>query len=141
VKDGGSCSLVVVNVATEFLALAKRLISRTANRQITHNEELTVVNDFTMFSEPLGIALYNSDLLIVNGFGNSSLFSNAKGVIETSCLYFDQQPSLWKIIGGTDALTVSLAILVNANLIATFDRGFKGLNNPSIAPLIIPEVY
>jgi predicted nucleic acid-binding protein len=125
----------------EYIGMVKRLISKQRKRQITDQEEQTALNDFELFTEQLGIGLTDSDDLAVDLFGISNIFSNSKTIIKRSHPYFHQQAGTWKNIGGTDALTISLAIRSNAQYFATFDRGFKGLNNLSITPLIIPDRY
>jgi hypothetical protein len=45
------------------------------------------------------------------------------------------------MIRSIDALMINLAITIRADLFATFDMGFKGFRDSSIAPLIISETY
>ena len=50
----------------------------------------------------------------------------------------------WRAIGGADAIHAVFANRADADLLATFDEGFKairGLAGWKLQPLIIPEVY
>jgi predicted nucleic acid-binding protein len=125
----------------EYVGAAKRLISKASNRKITLHEQSTAIKDFEEYTEQLGIGIGDSDSLAINGVASSDLFSDAKTMINNSFPYFHMHAGTWKNIGGTDALTVSLAIRLNAELFATFDRGFYGLNSPALKPLIIPDEY
>lgn len=127
----------------EYLGAAKRLITMDANRPITKQEEDTAMKDLKKYTIQLGIGLGDSDVLAIDNLGNPNLVSNSKSIMVSSIPYYHphgKDPG-WKQIGGTDALTVNIAIQLNAQLIATFDRGFAGLNNPSIKPLIVQDRY
>lgn len=125
----------------EFLGVAKRLITKAVNRPITKQEEQTAMNDLKQYTQQLGIGLDDSDVLSIDNLGNPNLVSGATIVIERSVPYFYQKRFEWKQMGGTDALTVNLAIRLNAQLLATFDRGFYGLRSSSIRPLIVQDAY
>lgn len=128
----------------EYLGCAKRAITRSRNRQITPKEEQVVKDDLGNFLNNLGIGLSDSDLLITDAKRNPTLFSSTFSVMNTSRPYFDcqaQKEHRWKNIGGTDALMVILATRLNAQFIATFDRGLMSIDSSQIKPLIISDAY
>ena len=66
------------------------------------------------------------------GMAGNTIFQNV------SPYYYDTK---WRVIGGIDAVILNLALRSGANMIATFDNGFRGLNHPLIQALIIPKIY
>jgi hypothetical protein len=141
IETGKYSGIISTITELEYTGMAKRLISRQRKNRITPGEEQIVMDDFKQFTEQLGIGVANSDELAVELSGNSNLFCKSKAIIKRSYPWFHQQAGLWKNIGGTDALTVRFAILLNAQYFATFDRGFNGLNDSLITPLVISDIY
>jgi hypothetical protein len=99
------------------------------------------VDDFTQFTQRLGIGLSDSDLIAIDDSSSVGIFKIADVTMQSSIPFYYSKRDQWKIIGGADAILINLAIRSGANMFATFDRGFKGLQNTNILPLIIPEVY
>jgi len=128
----------------EYRGLVKKIISHITRNKITPQQEELIMKDFEQFIMDLVIDVNDADLLTTDSLGNSNLFKSTSNIMEESDPYFHKQAKendQWKNIGGADALALNLAIRCGAQRFATFDRGFKGVNNPSISPLIIQEEY
>ncbi len=129
----------------EYRGLIKRVLSHMKNNQNVVVEESTAMNDFFTFINQIGIGFKDSDKLSINTLQQAHLIGSSINVIgQTVAIYHPvskphQNP--WKSVGGADALMVNLAIRAGANFLATFDRAFAGLNNPSLKTIIVPDVY
>ena len=74
-----------------------------------------------------------------NNINRYDIFSEVDQTIQNNVepYYHDK----WRVIGGADAILLNLALRSGANMIATFDMGFKGLKHPFIQALVIPDIY
>jgi predicted nucleic acid-binding protein len=127
----------------EYSGIVKRVVSYLKKREASPIEEQIALNDFQQFVDGLQIDLSDADTLAYHNL-KSTLFYATAETLRTTKPFFHKEASerhQWKNIGGADALQINLAIRSGAKRFATFDRGFKGLNNPSITPLIIQEEY
>ena len=127
----------------EYIGILKKVISYIRQSYITPIEEQIALDDFQQFVDGLEISLTDADALACDGL-NSTLFHLTSETLRSTKPYFHKKATerrQWMNMGGADALQINLAMRSGANRFATFDRGFKGLNNPSIIPLIIQEEY
>jgi predicted nucleic acid-binding protein len=127
----------------EYIGAVKKLISFVNKRQLTTEEEQNAIDDFDELVDHLDIFVSDSDRLVYSTT-KPPLFCDTSKIVKASNPYFHLRATerrQWMNIGGSDALSVSLAIRSGAKLFATFDRGFKGLRDTSITPLIIHEEY
>jgi hypothetical protein len=125
----------------EYLSVAKRLLSQYKGNQITSHEEQAVMNDLDQFIDTLGIGLINADESSSDPSGMVNIFSSTRQIILIANAIFNVSKKQWQMIGSIDSLMTNLAIRAGAQLFATFDKGFKGLNNPSITALLIDKEY
>jgi hypothetical protein len=119
--------------------VAKRLISQNNKNQISLNEEQVAMGDLISLIQTLGIGLVDADQITTDIFGRPKIFSAAGDIVRVSVPFYGKDN--WKMIKSVDSLTITIAILIGANLFATFDEGFKGLRNQHITPLIIQDAY
>lgn len=141
IQNGTYLAITSTFTETEYRSVVKRMISKAKNRQLTKLEEDTAMNDFHTFNKKMGIGYTDSDVISYNNNTNQiDIFSVAGNTIlqHVSPYYHDEQ---WRSIGGMDAIILNLALRSGANMIATFDNGFRGLSHPLIQALIIPMVY
>jgi predicted nucleic acid-binding protein len=126
----------------EYRGVVKRRLSEKKGCQVSTQEEDAAMYDFSNFIQELGIGVMDADIVALDRSANTvqlRLFTlSANTVQNSSPCYINNQ---WKMIRSVDALTINIAVKTKADLFATFDRGFKGLSNSFITPLIISEVY
>jgi predicted nucleic acid-binding protein len=103
--------------------------------------EDAVMKDFDKFLLSMGIGLIDADTASVGISGKPDIFRSLDGIITPSNPYQHNKAPDWRMISASDAILVFLALRGKATRIATFDLGFKGLNNSSIIPLFVQEVY
>jgi hypothetical protein len=141
IQSGKYLGIISKFTETEYRSVVKKVISSLNSQSITSIEEKTALDDFEQFTQRLGIGLTNSDLIAIEDSSNIGIFEIADVTMQSSIPFYHSKRKEWKIIGGADAILINLAIRSGATMFATFDRGFKGLQNTNISPLIIPEVY
>ncbi len=70
---------------------------------------------------------------------------NQNWIPECETLVNDSQPTLtgsgWKVLKGADAIHAAVAKRVNAQKIATLDKGFTGLSCTTVSPYVLWDVY
>ena len=128
---------------TEYQGIVKRVISFLKKREINPSEERTALDDFQTFIGGLDINLNDADGLVYRGETSTLFYATGQTLSTTKPYFRSEAPERreWKNVGAADALQVVLATRSGARRFATFDRGFVGLNSPSITPLIIQEEY
>lgn len=124
----------------EYRGTAKRRISEDKRGQISLQEEISAMDNLDRFIQELGVGLVDADTVASDVSGQLRIFRNAGHTVRMAnpIRISDNQ---WKMIRSVDALMANMAIKIGAKLFATLDKGFKGLNEPSITPLIISEAY
>ena len=140
IQNGKYQAIISTFTETEYRSVVKKVISCYMKRPITPQEENIAMNDFRAFNQSMGIGLTNSDVIAYNNNINQiDIFSTTDYTIQNNVNpYLDDK---WKVIGGADAILLNMALRSGANMIATFDMGFKGVKHPSIQALIIPDIY
>lgn len=139
IENGKYTGITSTLTEMEYRGVAKRRISDKKKGEISHLEEEFSMGDFNRLIYEMGIGLIDADIIAPDISGELKLFRNSDNTIQKSRpVHVNGQ---WKMIRSMDALMVNLAIRARANLFATFDRGFRGLGDSSITPLIISEAY
>lgn len=123
---------------TEYKGVVKKVISEINKCHITPKEENLALTDFRNLIATAGIGITDSDSLLKNSI-KMDIFQAADLIVDSSGPI--HHANHWKNIGGSDAIIVDLAIRSGASRLATFDRGFKGLNSSLIKPIIVQECY
>lgn len=141
-ENGAYEGVITTFTYAEYLAVMKVILSkgRGATPSQTQIDELKKI--FGNFVEEEGIEVLDADDLSTS-MGRCEIFRWGSDVIDATGTVrgSDQR---WRGIGGADAIHVVLASRAGAELLATFDQGFKamqGLPGSVLRPLIIPEVY
>lgn len=140
IQNGKYQAIISTFTETEYRSVVKKVISKYMKRSITPQEEIEAINDFHVFNTTMEIGLSDSDIIAYNNDINRyDIFSEVEQTIQNNVepYYHDE----WRVIGGADAILLNLALRSGANMIATFDIGFKGLRHPSIQVLIISDIY
>lgn len=140
IEDGKYRGITSTLTEIEYRGTAKRRISENNRSQISPKEEIGAMNHLHQFIRELGIGLVDADTIAPDMSGQLRIFMNAGNTVRLSnpVRIGDNQ---WKMIRSVDALMVNIAVRIGANLFATCDRGFRGLDDQSIVPLIVSEVY
>jgi predicted nucleic acid-binding protein len=127
----------------EYRGIIKKVLSDLSNAHVSNLQEMAALSDFRRFIRHLGIMITDADALSSDPVGNINIFSTSSPILASSVpSHFPHlKKNTWKSIGGADGITVNLAIRSNAQYFATFDRGFAGLNNAQLQPIIVLDVY
>jgi len=129
----------------EYKGVVKRALSNISKSSLTKNQELDAASAFRSFIRQTGIMLMDADILSIASVGRVDLFSSTYPIIDKSNPHYDPHgptdSNPWRSIGGSDGITVNLAIRTNAKFIATSDEAFRQLNNSSLQPLLIQDSY
>jgi len=144
IETGKYRGIVSTLTRLEYRGVVKKVLSNYCNRAISAYEEQVALDDFDEFLENMGIGLVDADLLSRDSSGMiSDIIQKSEDIlIPASPIYNPRAMKCpWTAMGGADALITNLAIRCDADYLATFDRGFKGLNSPYISTIIVPEVY
>jgi len=101
-------------------------------------------NEFEGFVDKEGIEVLDADDLS-SSLGRSEIFGWSSPVVEKTSTV-ESRDGRWRGINGADALHVVLAHRAGAEFYATFDEGFKAINDLAalgwaLKPLIVSEVY
>lgn len=143
--EGGSYEGVITTFTyAEYLAVMKETLSKRLGAQLSHTQIETLKNEFESFVDKQGIEVLDADDLS-SGVGRCEIFGWSSQVVERTGTV-QGADRRWRTVGGADAIHVVLANRAGAELLATFDEGFKVVNELanlgwSLKPLIIPEVY
>lgn len=140
IEEGNFRGVVATITISEYLAITKKTLYKRLRRRLTSNEIEAILAELERLLQDLGVAVYDTDDLVVNQFGNSTLFSEAEDLVRYSPCRFGKRNGKVHTLCGADALSVVLAKRIGANLYATFDDDFKDVKN-GIKPLMIGEKY
>lgn len=129
----------------EYLDVMKRILAVRLSATPARPHIETLKAEIEHFLEDMGIELLDADDLVVTNLGRSDIFRQVFQVIENvpATLGRDQE---WRSVGGADAINAVLADRAGAELFATFDEGFRGIDvlknlGYGIQPLILTDVY
>jgi len=129
----------------EYKGVVKRSLSNIHKMQVSPQQESAAALDFRNFIRNAGIMLLDADVLSIASISKVDLFSSTYSIMDnanpnSSPRYpNDQEP--WRSIGGSDGITVNLAIRSKAKFIATCDLGYRNLNHSNLQPIIIQDNY
>jgi predicted nucleic acid-binding protein len=140
IENGKYIGIVATNTITEYLAVTKRILFQKNHRQLSLNDISKILGELERLINHLGIAVYDSDDLVVNSFGKSTLFSEIENLIRNYPCRIGARDQKAHSLCGADAMSVVFATRIGVNLYATFDEDFKDLKN-GINPLMVWEKY
>jgi predicted nucleic acid-binding protein len=136
IENGKYIGIISTFTIAEYLGVIKGVLCNKRNRQVSVEEIRMIKASFEQFITQMGIMLYDSDSLA----SKKLIFNECEDVVERSMAFKGRYDRKWHHVRGADALHVALALSVNAEVIATFDDDFRGIDG-SISPLMISEVY
>lgn len=144
VESGTYEGVITTFTYAEYMAVMKEILCERLRVKLSPTQINELKNQFESFVDKEGIEVLDADDLSTD-LGHCEIFRWSRQVIETTGTV-EGKDHKWRTIGGADALHVVLANRAGAELLATFDEGFKLIDELatlglSLKPLIIPEVY
>ena len=119
-----------------------RILSKAQDGVPTVGDVDGMISDLDGMLDQFGFRVEKADVLTLDQTGHSTVFERASGIVRTSKPVRVRTPDGidWRVVGGSDAVHVSLAEKLGATHIATCDRGLKGLP-AGVIPAVLPDVY
>lgn len=141
VENGTYEAVITTFTYAEYTAVMKETISRRSGKSPSAADMEKLRTEFEGFVEKEGIEVLDADDLST-AFSRSEVFRWCREVVERTGTVKGRD-NRWRTIGGADAVHVVLANRAGAELYATFDEGFKAIDELGwdLKPLIIQEVY
>lgn len=142
--EGGVYEGVITTFTyAEYIAVMKETLSNRLGVRLSQGQLDSLRHEFESFVDKEGIEVLDADDLS-SGLGRCEIFRWSSQVVETTGTV-EGADHKWRTIGGADTIHVVLANRAGAELLATFDEGFKVLDDLaalgwSLKALIIPEV-
>jgi predicted nucleic acid-binding protein len=122
----------------EYRAVVRKLLSEGQDSPASSSDVDAEIVKLDKYLKDMGIELFNAD--VVAQQIPLTVFYRVEQLIGASSS-IKGGDGKWRTIGGADAIAVTLAEIVKADLFATCDQGFKVMSGTTIKPLMISEVY
>jgi predicted nucleic acid-binding protein len=145
VEKGTYEGVVTSFTQTEYTAVMQELLTQRIGTNLTDAQVSSVKREFDSFIEREGIELLDADDLSTE-LGRSEIFRWGKQVVDTCRCVMGRRDYKWRTIVGADAIHAVFANRAGADVLATFDEGFRALDGLAssgwkLKPLIISEAY
>jgi len=145
VERGKYQAVATTFTVAEYLAVMKEILAGQlrATPAQSHIDKLKI--EIENFIGQMGIELLDADDLAETPLGRSDVFRPSFQVVEGVPVTLGRDRE-WRGVGGADAISVVLADRAGAELFATFDEGFRGLDalknfGYELQPLVLTDVY
>jgi len=130
VKRGEVEPVVSTFCLTEAAAVIVELLTKQRDRLPTQTERERIQTRIEQFVDAFGLEVLSADELVALPDGEVDLFARTKQIIDAAKPVQGSYDRKWRMVGGADAIHVALAERAKANILATFDEGFRTVQSP-----------
>jgi len=123
---------------TEYLGVAKKLISERMGRELKQVEQDLVGKGLDSFVQKMGLEVYDADLLVKKQ-DEITLFEDCGHMIRDS-RPIKGSKGKWLMVGAADSIVIKLAEYAEGDYLATFDEGLRGIV-ANLRPLDLRRCY
>lgn len=138
IEKGKYAGVTTTFTIAEYIGVIRKALTEARNRPPSSTDVSKLRKEIEKFISNMGIIYFDSDALVSPIYGK--LFSSTEKVVENAKPFKNPRTNRWFLVNGADALHVTLAVRAGAELYATFDDDFRGVDN-WIKPLMLFEVY
>jgi len=138
IESGKYAGVTTSFTIAEYLGVMRKALAEARNSPSTSADVARLRKEIEEFISDMGIVYFDADTLVSPGYGK--LFSPTENIVENAKHFKNPRTSKWYLVNGADALHVTLAVRTGADVYATFDDDFRGVNN-WIKPLMLFEAY
>jgi len=138
IENGKYAGVTTSFTIAEYVGVMRKALTAVRNRPSTSTDVSKLRKEIEEFISNMGIIYFDADTLISPVYGK--LFSSTENIVENAKHFKNPRSNKWYLVNGADALHVTLAVRAGADLYATFDDDFRGVDN-WIKPLMLFEVY
>ena len=138
IENGKYAGVTTSFTITEYLGVMRKALTEVRDRPITSTDVSRLRKEIEKFISDMGIIYFDADALASPIYGK--LFSSTENIVENAKPFKSFRNNRWYLVNGADALHVSLALRTGADLYATFDDDFRGIDH-WIKPLMLFEAY
>jgi predicted nucleic acid-binding protein len=138
IERGKYAGVTTSFTVTEYIGVMREALTEATDKPSTPTDISKLRREIEGFISDMGIIYFDADELVSSIYGG--LFSSTENIVENAKHFKNPRTNKWFLVNGADALHVVLALRTGADLYATFDDDFRGVNN-WIKPLMLFEVY
>jgi predicted nucleic acid-binding protein len=138
IEKGKYAGVTTTFTISECIGVMRKVLTEARDRPPSLTDVSKLRKEIEKFISEMGIIYFDADTLMSPIYGK--LFSSTENVVENAKPFKNPRTNKWFLVGGADALHVTLAVRTGAELYATFDDDFRGVGN-WIKPLMLFEVY
>ncbi len=145
IENGKYEGVITSFTQIEYIAVMKELLSQRIGASPTFAQLNSLRREFESFIDNEGIEVLDSDDLSTS-VGRCEIFKWSGQVVDACGTIRGSRDHKWRTINGADAIHAVFANRADADLLATFDEGFKLIRSLAasgwkLRPLIIQEEY
>lgn len=138
IEKGKYAGVTTSFTIAEYLGVMRKALTEARDGPTSPKDVLKMRKEIEKFISNMGIIYFDADALVSTIYGK--LFSSAENVVENAKPFKSRRTNRWYLVNGADALHVILATRAGADLYATFDDDFRGVDS-WVKPLMLFEVY
>jgi predicted nucleic acid-binding protein len=138
IEKGKYAGVTTSFTITEYLGVMRKALTEARNKPPTSTDISKLRKEIEEFISDMGIIYFDADTFVSPIYGR--LFSATENVVENARPFRNPRTNRWFLVNGADAMHVTLAVRAGADLYATFDDDFRGVDS-WIKPLMLFEVY
>jgi predicted nucleic acid-binding protein len=139
IEKGKYIGITSTLLYAEFQSVVKTLLSEAKHTQVSQSDVDKEMTRLDEFLDQMGIMVHNADVVIDQN--PVTIFYRTEQLVGASKPILGSWDQKWHMIGGADAINLTLAEAVRADSFATFDQGFKGVGGTDLTMLILSEEY
>lgn len=138
IENGKYVGVATSFTVAEYLSVMRKALTEARDKPPTTMDTSRLRKEIEEFISSMGIEYFDADTLVSPIYGK--LFSTTENIVENAKPLKNLRTLKWFLVNGADALHVTLATRTGADLYATFDDDFRGVDG-WIRPLMLFEVY